>query len=86
MAQHRDHLEPQADGSVAFHTKSGERWTHRVIEGGQAGLAYRLFESANGEQRRYTFGPKEPHDATLLDLREQLSRATPTDAPARSPS
>jgi hypothetical protein len=72
-----DHLEPLADGFVAFHTKSGDRWKHRTVGESRVGLGYRLFVSDRGEQRRYDFGPAEPHDATLLDLREQLERSTP---------
>ena len=83
MPHHRDHLEPLDDGFVAFYTKSGERWKHRDVEGGTTGLGYRLFVSESGAERRHIFGAKEPHDATLLDLREQVSRATPVEAPAR---
>ena len=77
MAMHHDHLEPLADGFVAFYTRDGERWKHRDVEESRVGPGYRLFVSDGGEERRYTFGPAEPHDATLLDLREQLQRATP---------
>ena len=80
MAQHHGRLEPLADGFVAFHTADGERWKHRDVEASRTGPGYRLFVSDRGEQRRYAFGPTEPHDATLLDLREQLARATPVDA------
>ena len=72
-----DRLEPLADGFVAFRTEKGERWKHRDMEEGRTGPGYRLFVSESGEQRQYAFGPAEPHDATLLDLREQLARATP---------
>lgn len=74
MAFHHDRLEPLADGFVAFRAVNGERWKHRT------GPGYRLFISDSGEQRRYAFGPAEPHDATLLDLREQLTRARLADA------
>lgn len=76
MALHHDHLEPLADGFVAFHAADGTRWKHRDVESSRVGEGYRLFVSDRGEERRYTFGPGEPHDATLLDLREQLQRAT----------
>jgi hypothetical protein len=76
MALHHDHLEPLADGFVAFHAADGRRWKHRDVESSRVGPGYRLFVSDSGEERRYTFGPTEPHDATLLDLREQLQRAT----------
>ncbi|MGQ0646918.1 MAG: hypothetical protein ACT4P7_05075 [Gemmatimonadaceae bacterium] len=83
---HQDRLEPLADGFVAFRTASGERWKHRDIEEeGRVGKGYRVFVSDGGEQRRYSFGPGEPHDATLFDLREQLSRATPVEV-ARPPA
>jgi hypothetical protein len=75
-----DRLEPLADGFVAFHTEKGERWKHRDVAASRTGPGYRLFVSDRGEQRQYAFGPTEPHDATLLDLREQLARATPVDA------
>jgi hypothetical protein len=77
-----DHLEPLADGFVAFHTASGERWKHRDMAEARVGPGYRLFVSDTGEERRYTFGPTEPHDATLLDLRDQLARATPVSRTA----
>jgi hypothetical protein len=77
-----DRLEPLADGFVAFHTTKGERWKHRDMEDARTGPGYRLFVSDRGEQREYAFGPHEPHDATLLDLREQLARATPVSAAA----
>ena len=80
MAHHNDRLEPLPDGSVAFHTAKGERWTHRDVEGGPSGSGYRLFVSHAGEQRRYSFGAREPHDATLFDLRDQLARSTVVDA------
>jgi len=76
---HHDRLEPLADGSVAFRTTSGERWKHRDVAESRIGPGYRLFVSDRGEQRRYTFGPAEPHDATVFDLRDQLARATPID-------
>lgn len=72
-----DRLEPLADGFTAFHTTSGERWKHRDMEDSRVGPGYRLFVNERGEQRRYEFGPTEPHDATLFDLRDQLGRAKP---------
>lgn len=72
-----DRLEPLPDGFTAFRTAKGERWKHRDIEASRVGPGYRLFVSDTGEQRRYDFGRTEPHDATLFDLRDQLSRATP---------
>ena len=80
MARHHDHLESLADGFVAFHTEDGRRWKHRDVESSRTGPGYRLFVSDGGEERRYTFGPTEPHDATIFDLREQLARATPVPA------
>ena len=77
-----DHLEPLADGFVAFHTAKGERWRHQDVEASRTGPGYRLFISDRGEQRHYVFGPKESHDATLFDLRDQLTRSTPADAAA----
>jgi hypothetical protein len=71
----RDKLEPMPDGFVAFHTESGERWRHKDVEDGRTGSGYRLFLSDKGEERRYTFGPHESRDATIFDLRDQLSRA-----------
>ena len=72
-----DRLEPLPDGVTAFHTAAGERWKHRDMEASRVGPGYRLFVNDRGEQRRYEFGPAEPHDATLLDLRDQLGRAKP---------
>lgn len=72
----KDKLEPQPDGFVAFHTESGDRWRHRDVEEAVTGPGYRLFISDDGEERRYFFGPKEPHDATLSDLRRQLAAAS----------
>jgi len=83
MAQRRDHLEPLADGFVGFHSASGEHWKHRDVAEAPPSSGYRLFVSDRGEERRYAFVARESHDATLLDLREQLSRAKPTDATAR---
>jgi hypothetical protein len=83
MADH-DRLEPLPDGFTAFRTKDGERWRHRDIEDSRVGPGYRLFVSDNGEQRRYDFGRAEPHDATLFDLRDQLSRAKPFVAEDRT--
>ena len=77
MAHDQDRLERLADGSVAFHTTTGERWIHRDEEEARVGPGHRLFVSDRGERRRYAFGPTEPHDATLLDLRDQLARSTP---------
>jgi hypothetical protein len=74
----RDRLEPLADGWVAFHTESGDRWKHQDLsETGATGtpVHYRSFVSDSGEQRRYTFAPKDPRDSTVWDLREQLRRA-----------
>jgi hypothetical protein len=71
----KDQLEPLADGFIAFRTKSGERWKHKDVEDATVGPGYRLFVSDAGEERRYVFGPKESHDATILDLREQLEAA-----------
>ena len=93
MAHELDRLEPLADGTTAFHTAGGERWRHRDLEAGRVGRGYRMFISDRGEQRRYEFGPNEPHDATISDLREQLARAqrvdtateTTTAPEARSP-
>jgi hypothetical protein len=76
MAHDRDKLEPLADGFVAFRTEAGGRWKHRDVEAGRTGPGYRLFVSDEGEERRYTFGAHEPHDATLFDLRDQLGKAT----------
>lgn len=72
----KDRLEPQPDGFVAFHTESGERWRHKDVEEAVTGPGYRLFLSESGEERRYYFGPKEPHDATVHDLRRQLAAAS----------
>ena len=85
MAFHHERLEPLPDGFVGFRAANGDRWKHKDIEAGRTGPGYRLFVSEKGEQRRYLFGPTEPHDATLLDLREQLSRAKPADAPVTEP-
>ena len=73
----RDKLEPLADGWVAFHTESGERWKHKdVTEAGASSTThYRSFVSDKGEQKRYTFAPKDARDSTVWDLREQLRRA-----------
>ena len=81
-----DRLEPLPDGFVAFHTERGERWKHKDVAGAGAGTGYRLFVSDAGEERHYVFGPKESHDATILDLREQLAKATPPAAPAEAPA
>ena len=86
MAKNHDRLEPLEDGFVGFRTASGERWKHKDIAASRVGPGYRLFISESGEERRYTFGATEPHDATLLDLREQLARATPAAAAASTAS
>jgi hypothetical protein len=80
----RDKLEPLADGWVAFHTESGDRWKHKDFTETANGATthYRLFVSDGGEQRRYTFAPKDPRDSTVWDLREHLRRAEPAAAPA----
>lgn len=75
-------LEPLGDGYVAFRTEDGERWKHKDTTEGRAGEGYREFISNDGEQRRYRFGPDEPHDATLEDLRDQLRRADVATGPA----
>ena len=80
MARDHDRLEPLPDGFTAFHTTKGERWTHRDVEASRVGAGYRLFVSDRGERRRYDFGPKEPHDATVFDLREQLAKSRPVSA------
>ena len=80
MAHSHDRLEPLADGFVAFHDTSGMRWKHRDVEASRTGPGYRLFVSDRGEERRYTFGPAEPHDTTIFDLREQLAKAAPAAA------
>ena len=36
---------------------------------------YRSFVSDKGEQKRYTFAPKDARDSTVWDLREQLRRS-----------
>ena len=76
----KDRLEPLPDGFIAFHSESGERWRHKDIEAAVTGPGYRVFISDRGEERRYTFGPHESHDATLFDLRRQLSLAKPVGA------
>ena len=79
----RDKLEPLADGWVAFHTESGERWKHKDFTETPTGAPahhYRLFVADRGEQRRYDFAPKDPRDSTVWDLREQLRRSEPTPA------
>ena len=82
MARHHDHLEPLADGFVAFHTEDGKRWKHRDVESSRTGPGYRLFVSDNGEERRYTFAPAEPPAPPVSDGREPLARATRALAPA----
>ena len=77
----KNKLEPLGDGFIAFHTESGERWKHKdVADPGAPGGYYRLFISDRGEERQYGFGPREPRDATIHDLRDQLARAHPTGA------
>jgi len=73
----RDKLEPLADGWVAFHTESGDRWKHKDSTESAAGATahYRSFVSDKGEQKRYTFAPKDARDSTVWDLREQLRRS-----------
>jgi hypothetical protein len=39
-----------------------------------------VFISDHGVERRYPFGPRESHDATILDLREQLAKSTSATA------
>ncbi|HEV2130608.1 MAG TPA: hypothetical protein VGR27_05875 [Longimicrobiaceae bacterium] len=78
----RNRLEPLDDGWVAFWTEDGERWKHKDFAEARVGPGYRLFISDRGEHRQYTFGPAEPHDATLLDLREQLKRSQLVEADA----
>jgi len=81
----RDKLEPLADGWVAFHTESGQRWKHKdSAENSATGTTVhsRLFVGDNGEQRRYTFAPKDTRDSTVWDLREQLRRSEPVAAGA----
>ena len=82
MPRNQDRLEPLEDGFVGFRTANGERWKHKDVAASRVGPGYRLFISEHGEERRYTFGPSEPHDATLLDLREQLAGAKPVTADA----
>jgi hypothetical protein len=78
----RNQLEPLEDGYVAFRTANGERWKQKDLTEGRVGEGDRVFISDNGEERRYRFGPDELHDATIEDLREQLSRAEPAPGPA----
>ena len=80
----RNKLEPLPDGFVAFRTEDGQRWRHKDIEEARVGAGYRLFVADSGEQRKYVFGPNESHDATLFDLRYQLSRAQPVEPADRS--
>ena len=81
----RDKLEPMPDGWVGFHTESGQHWKHKdFTEGGATGTTvhYRLFVADSGEQRRYTFAPKDARDSTVWDLREQLRRSEAVAATA----
>jgi hypothetical protein len=74
----RDKLEPLADGWVGFHTESGDHWKHKdFTETSATGTTvhYRLFVPDRGDQKRYTFAPKDSRDSTVWDLREQLRRA-----------
>ena len=82
MARNSDRLEPLEDGFTGFRTADGHRWKHKDMAEGRVGPGYRVFISENGEERRYTFGKNEPHDATLMDLREQVAKATRMDAAA----
>ena len=82
MAHDHGQLEHLPDGFIAFHAKDGQRWRHKDMTEGRVGQGYRVFISDRGEERRYEFGPKEVHDATLLDLREQLAKAKPVSAGA----
>ena len=84
MARHSDRLEPLEDGFVGFRTADGQRWKHKDIAESRVGPGYRLFVSETGEERRYAFGRTEPHDATLMDLRDQLAKATRVDAATTS--
>ena len=80
----RDKLEPMPDGWVAFHTDTGQRWKHKEFtESATTGTVhYRLFVADAGEQRRYTFAPKDARDSTVWDLREQLRKSDPVAASA----
>lgn len=81
----RDKLEPLPEGWVAFHTEKGDRWKHKdYTESAATGTTvhYRLFVGDGGEQRRYTFAPKDSRDSTVWDLREQLRRSEPVAAGA----
>ena len=80
MARDHSQLEHLPDGFIAFHAKDGRRWRHKDVSEGRVGPGYRVFISDTGEERRYEFGPKEVHDATLLDLRDQLAKAKPVSA------
>jgi hypothetical protein len=74
----RDKLEPLAEGWVGFYTESGEHWKHKdSTETSATGTTvhYRLFVPDRGDQKRYTFAPKDSRDSTVWDLREQLRRA-----------
>jgi hypothetical protein len=82
----RDKIEPLADGWVGFHAESGDHWKHKDFNEAAAdgaSIHYRLFVPDRGDQRRYTFAPKDPRDSTVWDLREQLRRADPVAAGAR---
>ena len=81
MAHDRSPLEPLPDGFTGFQAADGAHWKHKDIAASRVGPGYRLFVSERGEQRRCDFGPNEPHDTTLTDLREQLARATPLATP-----
>lgn len=79
----RDKLEPLPEGWVGFYTESGEHWKHKdSAETPAPGTTvhYRLFVPDRGDQKRYTFAPKDSRDSTVWDLREQLRRADPVAA------
>lgn len=73
----RNKLEHLEDGSIAFRDEDGRRWRHRDVTAATTGPGYRLFVSDSGDERRYHFGEKESHDATVEDLREQVRKAQP---------
>lgn len=76
----KNRLEPMADGFVGFYAESGEHWRHKDVEASKTDGGYRVFISDKGEERRYTFGPKETRDATIFDLRQQLAAGKPVAA------
>jgi hypothetical protein len=82
----RDKLEPLADGWVAFHTESGDRWKHKdFTENAPTGTTahYRSFVSDKGEQKRYTFAPKDARDSPFWDCASSCGDPSPSPAPAR---